>query len=98
GAGHFHIEVDPPGIDWPRPETEQAGILVDQRLAGIGFDRKRGMKSEGAISVGGASIRQNAGHQSAVSAIGVRRIEKLADLLEVGVVNGAVAETVAETR
>ena len=44
-------------------------------------------------------LGETPGHRRAQSRrSGIRRIEKLADLLEVGVVNGAVAETVAETR
>ena len=70
-AGQFHIEIDSPAVQRPRPDAEQPGMLIDQNFAGIGHDRSGRPEGKGAVSIVGASVWEKASVQRTVSAVGV---------------------------
>ena len=73
-------------------------MLVDQNFAGIGRDGSGVWKVNEPSPLSVHPAGSSASHQRTVSAVGIRGIEKLLDLLEVGVRNGAMTEAVAKPR
>src|SRR5262249_45785855 len=94
----FGIETDPPGRQRLGPNTEDAGVFINESLAGVEFDRFWSGKGKRSVAVGRAAQGKGPVLEGAVSTIGIVWKKDFRDRFEVLVVDRTVAVAKSQTR